>query len=87
MNSFKNCWLLWLAGFVFSATALAQSSTIDPNDPVLKTLRDAQASELLPLKDYCLKNTRSLQARSTRNYEHDCKPCTEPITQPRLENF
>ena len=54
VTSFNNrCWV-WLLGFVFSTTALAQSAAIDPNDPVVKTLRDAEASELLPLKDHCL---------------------------------
>ena len=54
MMSFKKRSLMWLAAGVFSAAAWAQSAVIDPNDPVLRALRDAEASELLPLKDYCL---------------------------------
>jgi hypothetical protein len=49
--------LALLASLVFSAAALAQTTAVkpnDPNDPIVKLLRNAEASELLPLKDYCL---------------------------------
>ncbi len=46
--------LVWLATTAFSTAVLAQSAAIDPNDPVLKTLRDMEAGELLPLKNHCL---------------------------------
>jgi hypothetical protein len=49
--------LVFLASLVFSAAALAQTTVVkpnDPNDPIVKLLRSAEASELLPLKDYCL---------------------------------
>lgn len=46
--------IMLLANLAFSAAALAQVAMADPNDPMVKMLRNAEASELLPLKDYCL---------------------------------
>jgi hypothetical protein len=59
--------LVFLASLVISAAALAQSAVpdpnipvviplnkLDPNDPVVITLKNGEASELLPFKDFCL---------------------------------
>ena len=43
----------WLAGLVASTSALAQFSGVDPNDPVVVMIKNIQAGELVPFKDFC----------------------------------
>lgn len=53
MTYIKNRSVVWLVAVMFGATAMSQTVTVAPNDPMLKTLRNIEVSEWLTLKDFC----------------------------------